>query len=89
MGTNEAGRKLRHVEDDFLPISDRRLTLILFRPGEPARFGTSPVHKRRLLESAQENDELVVVWSGKRESHVFEVLPEIAALWEASLVAFR
>lgn len=71
--------------DDFPPISDQQLTLILFRPGEPARFGTSRLHKRELFESVQGEDELVVIWSGKRESHAFEVLPEVAARWEASL----
>ena len=88
MELESAGRKLRHVRDDFLPISDQRLTLILVRPGEPARFGTTAVHKRELFEATQEGDELLVVWAGKRESHVFEVLPEMAALWEASLVSF-
>lgn len=81
----EAGRTLRHVRDDFPPISDKRITLILVRPGHEARFGTSPAHKRELLEAVQEEDELVAVWNGKQESHVFEVLPEVAARWEKDL----
>jgi hypothetical protein len=90
MDNDEAGRKLRSVRDDFPPISDRRITLILVKPDPevPARFGVSPAHKRELLEAAKEGDELVAVWSGAKESHAFKVTPESAKLWAASLVAF-
>lgn len=87
MEIDVVGRKLRRVKDDFLPIQDQRITLILVRPGEAARFGTTPAHKRELLGAIQEGDELVAVWSGKRESHAFEVLPEVAARWQADLTA--
>ena len=85
MELEDAGRKLRHVRDDFPPISDRRLTMILVRPKEPARFGTSSDHKLELLQTVRLGDELLVVWAGKRESHVFEVLPDVAARWEKNL----
>ncbi len=90
MKIDEAGRKLRTVRDDFPPISDKRITLILVKPDPEtlARFAVSPVHKRELFEAAEEGDELVAVWSGAKESHAFKVTPEAAKHWAASLVSF-
>lgn len=83
------GRKLRTIRDDFPPIHDRKITLILFGTEYHPRFATTAGAKLELLDSVVEDPlgKIVAVWSGKFESHAFDVTDEIAARWVMELSA--
>lgn len=76
-------RKLRHVGDDFPPIGDRRITLISGAPPPRSGFAVQPAAK---LEMLRGKAYLIAVWSGKRESHAFEVLPATREAWILELL---
>lgn len=81
------GRKLRTIRDDFPPIRDRKITLILFGTEYHPRFATTAGAKLELLDAVVDDPlgRIVAVWSGKVESHAFDVTDEIAARWVMEL----
>lgn len=81
------GRKLRTIREDFPPIHDPRITLILFGELWAPRFATTRGAKLQLLDALPEDPKasLVAVWTGAKESHAFDVTDEIASRWVAML----
>lgn len=84
------GRALRTARlGDFPHVAQPGVTLVLTTcdADVPSRFAVTAAHKRELLEAVVEYPagEILAVWTGSYESHVFKVTEDVIAHWLAEL----